>query len=293
MLSGNGLAYVFDGTVWVPSGVTSSPSQGFQTNNLLNYYQSTLTGLCPGANNFIATVLAVPFLDRNGAGAHLIIDNVSGSTGWRISWNYRNIQCDVFDGGGLLVECNVPAALVDGTRDAGEMRIITLRCRQVGGNTQVSVWVGSAQRALVTSNGSGMTASTGNLELGSGTIFDVVPLNGGIYGFAYYVGTATDDQLRTMTGRCAAQGTIPLDALAWNNVYLGSSFVGVPTVVDPTIGSGTFTKQGSPTGSTAFFSAGAGGNNVISIAGDVGINIDGGTPTSVYGGNFVINGGGP
>lgn len=268
VLTGDGLSYVFNGSVWVPSGVASSPSQGFQTNNLADYYGSTSTGLCPGADDFIATVLVVPF-QLNLAKVELIVDNTQGASGWRIFWSYGNIEVDVYDGTGSVVACNVSTVSYNSVPRYGDMHVITLRCRQVSGATEVSAWVGSAHRGIQSSTQPNVTPGTSaTLKLGSGALFgEEFALNGGIYGLGYYEGTVTDDELRTLQGLCAAQGTIPLTALPWDNVYLGSSFASVPTTVSPTIGSGTFTKQGSPTGSTAFFPTGAGGHNVITVSG--------------------------
>lgn len=266
VLTPDGTLYVYDGTSWIPSGVYSRPSQGFQTSVITDYYKSTSTGVCPGSNNFIVTALTVPFTSRNAAKVQFIAECIDGATGWRLFWAYGSLRADVFDGTGTMVSATVPVTEFDSRQHAGDMHIVTLRCRQVT-NTEVSVWVGSGQRVLQSStNPNVLPGATANLFLGSGTFAgDEVATEGGIYGLGYYSGTVTDDQLRTITGRCAAQGALPLDVITWTNAYLGSSFLGVPGTVSPDVGTGDLGKQGSPTYSTAFFPPGGGGNNVITV----------------------------
>lgn len=267
VLNTDGVLYVYNGTDWIPCGVYSRPSQGFQTSVITDNYKSTSTGVCPGANSFIVTALTVPFTGRDLAKAQFIAECVNGATGWRLFWAYGSLRADVFDGTGTVVTATVPVTAFDSRQHAGDMHVVTLRCRQVSSNTEVSLWVGSAQRAIQPStNANVLPGTTANLYLGSGTFSgDEVAMDGGIYGFGYYAGTLTDDQLRTLTGRCAAQGTLPLDVITWTTAYLGSSFLGVPSTVSPIVGSGNLNKQGSPTESIAFFPPGGGGNNVITV----------------------------
>ena len=284
VLSTDGVLYVYNGTEWIPSGVYSRPSQGFQTSVLTDYYKSSGVGVCPGSNDFIFTALTVPFTSRNAAKVQFIAQCVNGATGWRLFWAYGSLRADVFDGTGTLVSATVPVTEFDSRQHAGDMHVVTLRCRQVT-NTEVSVWVGSGQRVLQAStNPNILPGTTANLLLGSGTFSgDEVAMEGGIYGFGYYAGTLTDDQLRTITGRCAAQGTLPLDVITWTNAYTGSSFLGVPGTVSPVVGSGDLTKQGSPTYSTAFFPPGGGGNNVITVSGGGGGSSTTGVSTVDFG----------
>ena len=298
VLTTDGQAYVYDGTTWQSHVAASSPSRGFVTEALTDSYQASATGVCPGADDFVVVALAVPFTERDNAKVQIIAQNVSGATGWRIAWSYGLLSADVYDGVGSVLALNAPSAIFDPRAKAGELHAIAMRVRQVGGVTQLSLWVGPARKALLLGANAGVAAASGGtLRVGSGTYFgDEVATDAAVLGLGYYAGTLTDAQMRTLLGRCVADGALPTDVIAWTTAWTGDQFVGVPASVSAAVGTGTLSKQGSPAEIAGFFPSGAGGVLIAGGGGGGGgelLNLDGGTPDDVPVVGIIIDGGSP
>lgn len=232
----------------------AQPVLGMQTIADTDFYQASTTGVCPGADDFVVVALAVPYTNRNSAKVHVIAECTNGATGWRLSWLYGQLTLDVFDGSGSLVQCAPSTTVFPYQTKAGELHAIAARIRQVGGLTQISLWVGPAQKAVVTgANPNVSAASGGTLRLGFGTIFDAITLDGGLCGLGYFAGTLTDDVLRAVVGRALLDGEIPTDIVSWTTAWKGSTFFSVAASLTADVGSGTLTRQGTPTALSCHF----------------------------------------
>lgn len=238
--------------VWAPE--SSHSYQGFQTADLANYYQvpAADAGACPGADDFIVVVLVSPFVLRS-AFADIIVQSGAWATGWRFEWNAGNLRGLVFSTGPTGVDCVTGSTYVSDV-NLGHMHAIALRVFQNGGNTDAQLWLGPAVVAVSTGPATVIPSVGDQMLVGSGTSFgDERALNGGIYGLGYFEGTATDDQMRALMGRCIAEQAIPYDALAWDNLWLGATVVGAPATWPATAGAVDLERVAAPTGSAAYF----------------------------------------
>lgn len=226
---------------------------GFQSTASTDFYQSSAT-VFPGADDFIVVALAVPFTGRNGSKIHTIAENVSGTTGWRLLWNYGFLYAVVRDGSNAELEVSIPLTTYTPVQRSGEFLAAALRVRQVGGVLEASLWVGPASKALNTGANPGMAASSGLLAVGFADRFgEGVALDGAVLGLGYYEGTITDSDLRTLMGRCYGDRALPTDVITWTTAWLGSAFSTAPATVNASVGTGVLNRQGSPTPITGFF----------------------------------------
>ena len=231
-------------------------SNGFQSSNAADYYQASTTGLCPGADDFVAVVLAAPYTERDGANVQVLVETTSGNSGWRLSWAYGQLQVDVCDGAGSFQSVALSTISHDARAQAGRLHAIGVRVRQVGGFTELGLWIGPARKGVFTGPNAGVTPATaGTFRVGYGTTFGAVAVDAAVLGVAYYDGTLTDDVLRMVLGKAAVTGILPTDVVTWSTAWVGTAFVGVPSSVPATVGSGTLTKQGSPTAIAGYFPA--------------------------------------
>lgn len=236
-------------------GANASPYSGFQSSASTDFYRASAALVCPGADDFLVVALAIPFTGRDLSKIHTIAENVSGSSGWRLTWGYGALLCNVFDSTNDLIAASIPTAIFDPVREAGRMLVAALRVRQVGGFTQVSLWVGPAQKAVTTGPNPGVAPSAaGLLAVGYADLFgEGTALDAGVMGLGYYEGTVTDDTLRVLMGRCGADGALPTDVITWTTAWLGSSLATVTSTINASVGTGTLNRQGSPTTITGFF----------------------------------------
>ena len=234
-------------------------SQGFQTENVANYYRDVAVGSAPGAVDFVVVVACATFANRDPGGVQVIAQNVNGSTGWRIAWSFGVLVFEVFDGTGTLVSTGPGATNYDVNKSKGHLHALALRARQVAGVLSVEGWLGPSLFAAPVSGAAGMNPAVGGLlSLGANATF-AATFNGAVFGLGYFAGTVTDDALREALGDTIMQGTVPLKtAIPFTLLYDGWALTqGTPAgaVWTPTVGPSTLARQGTPSGCRSFFPA--------------------------------------
>jgi hypothetical protein len=239
-------------SVWQPIG--TGVASGFQTQSAANFYSASVAGVCPGANDFIVVALAVPFTGRAGGFEQMIAATTSGNTGWRLGWIFGQLGLQVFDGGGgPPLNLGIPISVVAIEQLAGKQHAICARVRQVGGNTDISLWVGPAQKGSLVGVAGVSPSALGTLRVGSALGGSVIEMDGCVCGLGYYEGTQTDDQLRVLMGRCIKDWDLPLDLVPWTSAWTGADLAGVAASIPATVGTGTLTRQGAPTTIAGYF----------------------------------------
>lgn len=249
--------------VWSRSGAQDA-YDGFQSLNLADYYVvpgASGGTVCPGADDFIFVVLAVPFVTRDGTGYDMIAQNAGGAggaaRGWRLQWaNGSDLEADVYvTGPGVVTAISAAATYSADYGKLGHMHALAIRCYQSAGNTVLELWCGPARIAVAVGVGGVLPASNAAdvMTIASGVVFgNERALNGGIYGVGYYEGTRTDDQMRALMGRCLTELRIP-DDVVWDSRWQGVDVVTAPATWAATDGGVALDRAGTPTGSSAFF----------------------------------------
>lgn len=273
VLDSDGLVYVYDGTQWVPGGVTSLEPQGFATTATTDHYTSP-NAAWPGANDFVAVAAWVNTGPIDGGKIMPIVSSSNGSSGWAMCVSYGILTVYAYVAGFGLIQATADANLVPPLRRRGHLIPIGLRFYGAGPGVFASIecWIGPARYEIGVSGAFGsMGPATGPLYLGgtdpAGFFFDNVPSVGALLGLGYYEGTVTTEEMRRIMGRVQATAAIPEDLLAWDGVIQGPTMFPVASTFVSDVGSVTFTKQGSPTAIRSYFPSGGAGNHVVPPAG--------------------------
>lgn len=265
VLTTDGLLYVYDGSAWVAAGVSSREVIAFESTSLANEYTLSSSSACPGAADFVAIALVVPFRVRDAAKWMPIIDKRNGSTGWWVSWNYGSLAAQVFTAaGGILVSC--PTTQWPSDRRQGELHVVGLRVFNNAGTPNAELWIGPNRYAGPSNVGATTVSPNSSTALRclDGVYFgDEIAAQCHFSGFGYYEGTVTDSQMRRIMGAAQARGELPTDIITWTNLFVGAGVEGVPSTWSPVLGTPTLSKNGSPASARAFFPPGGASNNVI------------------------------
>lgn len=279
----DGITHVYNGSAWIPLGVTSKQLGGFISESTANFYELSAAGAMPGAADFVAVVMCVSLANRNGAAFEPIFSKVDASLteGWYIAWSFGQVEA--------YVKCSATSVSVFATTaeynpnlNRGHLLCVGLRVWSSGGDVFAELWIGPAMYSSSTAAGQTVVANTADAGRALASALTSGPSNAVFAGLGYYAGTVTTAQMREIMGRCVAQATIPEDVISWTSVYQGQDVDTAPATWTPSVGTGTMAENGTCEGVAGFFPPGAAGNNVI-VGGSVdswGGNIDGGTPTS-------------
>lgn len=268
----DGITHVYNGTTWVPLGVSSQQLGGFISEDVANYYELSAAAAMPGADDFIAVALAVPLANRNGAGWEPIFSKIDATftSGWYLAWAYGQIEGYVICNAGSI-QVAAPVGNYDANALRGHLVCVGLRVYEVAGNINAELWVGPAMIVGPTTTSAPMLPNTTDQGRALGSSYGAAAASNAIFaGIGYRAGTVTNAQMRTIMGRCVAQGAIPEDVVAWTSVYQGQDVKTAPATWTPSVGTGTMAEVGTCEGVEGFFPPGAAGNNVIVAAGGAG-----------------------
>jgi len=153
-------------------------------------YYGAASGVCDGAADFTVHVLYQHEGPAQPSGFKDIARNDNGSTGWAIAWNFGNVQYEAYDGSGNSVGGSPSDFYASNGFEVGRAVCIGLQCYQSGGVLHADLWFGALRVDQQSAAATGMTVSTGTMNLCSGGEGE------GVEGLVYYEGTLTDAQMK-------------------------------------------------------------------------------------------------
>lgn len=265
VLTTDGLLYVYDGTAWVPAGVSSRKVGGVLSNaNASAYASASNIAGSGGATDFVVMALVVFTEPRDNGAIEPIASVFDASAGWLLSHKYGQLTASV-RGSASWVEAFATTTYFSANARLGELIPVAMRVFDDAGTMRIELWEGPARVATGSSAADAPVVNTTDpLRVMTGTYFgSTAPLNGIVAGLGYYAGTVTNAQMRALLGQAQATGEVPLDVVTWGLCYQGQAVKTAPTTWVPTLGSGDLTKSGSPEGVENYFPPGASANNVI------------------------------
>lgn len=233
--------------------------EGFQTSDLADVYRSNANGVMTGADDFVAVGLCFPFDNRNSGGYQLLVNNFYQSGpdiyGWGIFWSYGTVAVAYIrdDGATGTLEMSTAAQTVwNDVQRKGTLHSIGLRLTGAGPASAgvLELWLGGAKFITTTATGNGSLRinSAGPMNLGGGGLyFQELAMNGGVCGLGYYVGTVSEDDMRSIMVDTLQTGSIPESTIAWDVVIRGTTMSPIPSSFTTDVGSVLFDRVGSPT----------------------------------------------
>jgi hypothetical protein len=270
VLTTDGLLYVYDGSAWVAAGLSSELPGGVLSNDLADHY-ATAANTAGGANNFVAVALVAFTEQRDGGNVEPIIGCYDqAGAGWLLSHRYGQLDASVFVTTYGLVQAAAPTAVFSANARLGELCAVAQRVWTDAGGTKVELWVGPARLIYAESAGFGTpiaeTAPFTVLSCSAGT--DEGPFNGAFFGCAYYEGTVTDAQMRSILGAAQVRAVIPEDVITWDLCHQGRDGKTAPSSWPAAVGSHALVRAGSPTAiADVYWPSGGAGNYTIAGGG--------------------------
>jgi hypothetical protein len=173
-----------------------------------------------------------------------IVGNQSGTTGWRIGWNFGGIEVVVHDGLNIpFGPSNFGTIVGWGWSEVGDKEsdmLVVGRVTGGAGTATLQLYL-NGRRATVagwTAANAGITASTGVLEMGGR----------GLYlheGFAYLDGTVTDAELAAFMEASIKAGGIVEGGITWDS-FFNSQDAPAAGVWNDQVGTDDLTDTGAP-----------------------------------------------
>jgi len=273
VLTTDGLLYVYDGSAWVAAGLSSELPGGVLSDDLANHY-ATAANTAGGANNFVAVALVSFTAQRNGAKVEPIIGCYdTAGAGWLLSHRYGQLDAAVFVTTYGLTQAAAPTSIFSANARMGELLAIGQRVWTDAGGTKIELWVGPARHVYAESAGYGtpIAESAPFTALSCVASGDEGPFGGVLFGCAYYEGTVTDAQMRSILGAAQVRAVIPEDVVTWNLCHQGRDGKTAPSSWPASVGSHALVRAGTPTAiADVYWPAGGAANNVLVTAGGSG-----------------------